>query len=202
MDLEDRRYEELIAAEQKLKSLEPELEKRDKAIEDAEAAKVAAEEERDREKKAREEAEEKARVAALRDERLETLGSKFTHRLEKAATTYARVKDQAGKLSDDEWKARLEELGEAFGVKADENFAEGEKPDEGGSGDGNGGKGGKGGSEEEEESAADLFTQEEVTASRVGGGSRPGSGSATEPSAPARQSVIGGLIRRPKAGAK
>jgi hypothetical protein len=183
MEIEDARYAELVAAEQRAKTLEGTVAEKDKAIEDAEAAKVKAEGEREAEKKRADDAEEKARVAALRDERLEALGSKFTARLEKA--TVARLKTQAGTLSDDEWKARLEELGEAYDVKADEDLTDEEKAEREKGGDGAGG----------ESTASDLFDRQEVTASAAGsGGAAPAS--TTTPGAAQRQSVIGGLARR------
>jgi hypothetical protein len=190
MEIEDARYAELVAAEQKAKTLEADQAAKDKAVEEAEAAKVKADQERDAEKKRADDAEEKARVAALRDERLEGLGSKFTAKLEGATATLARLKTQAGTLSDDEWKARLEELGEAFGVKADEDLTDEEKAERDKDKDGDGAGG--------ESTAKDLFTPQEVTASAAGSGNGSGSGAspATTPSATARQSVVGGLIRR------
>jgi hypothetical protein len=190
MEIEDARYAELVAAEQKAKTLEADQAAKDKAVEEAEAAKVKADQEREAEKKRADDAEEKARVAALRDERLEGLGSKFTAKLEGATATLARLKTQAGTLSDDEWKARLEELGEAFGVKADEDLTDEEKAERDKDKDGDGAGG--------ESTAKDLFTPQEVTASAAGSGNGSGSGAspATTPSATARQSVVGGLIRR------
>lgn len=191
MEIEDARYAELVAAEQKVKPLEEKVADAEKAVETAEAAKATAEAATATEKKRADDAEEKARVASLRDERIEALGSKFTAKLDKLDATSKRVKEQAGTMSDDDWKARLEELSETLGVKSDENLAEGEKPE---------------GDKPAEETAADLFDREEVTASAAGAAAPEAAATGKSPSAQARQSVIGGLARRkapaPAAAAK
>lgn len=132
------------------------------AAEAAEAAKAKAETERDAEIAKREAAEESARAIALRDERLAKLGEGFKAKL--GDKTKARLTEQAAKLTDEEWAARLEELAEAYGIAAD---AEGS-----------------------EESSEDTFSDEEV----AGAGFTVSRENASEPTAMERRSVMGGLF--------
>lgn len=198
MEIEDRRYEELIAAEQAAKRL-PEVEQAkteaEQRAEQAEAAKVKAEGERDDEKSKREAAEEKANQATLRDERLGKFGTGFTAKLDKTETMKARLQKQAATMSDEEWSDRVAEVEEALGVKAD---AKADDKGDGGSGDGGSGDGDSG--ESEETAGDDLFDKETVAQAGVGVG-RSGTTAPTAPSVQSRQSVIGGLAR-PKTPAK
>lgn len=89
----------------------PELERQ---IEQAEAAKLRAEQERDELKGKVELAEEQARTAELAKERLGKLGGAFKARL--GEFTRSRLEAQAGTLSDEDWDGRLKELEETSGV--------------------------------------------------------------------------------------
>lgn len=91
----------------------PDLETR---VEEAEAQKIKAEEEAATEKARADAAEEESNKQTLRDERIEALGDGFKNRLEKAPTTKARLHEQAASLSDEDWKARLDELKETLDV--------------------------------------------------------------------------------------
>jgi uncharacterized protein YoxC len=91
----------------------PDLETR---VEEAEAEKIKAEEEAKAEKARADAAEEETNKQTLRDERIAGLGEGFKNRLEKAPTTKARLHEQAASLSEEEWKARLDELKETLGV--------------------------------------------------------------------------------------
>lgn len=91
----------------------PDLETR---VEEAEAEKIKAEEDAATEKARADAAEEETNKQTLRDERIEALGEGFKNRLEKAPTTKTRLHEQAANLSDEDWKARLDELKETLGV--------------------------------------------------------------------------------------
>lgn len=135
------------------------------AAEAAEAAKAKAESERDSEKSAREAAEEQARASALRDERLSKLGDGFKAKL--GDKTKARLTEQAAKLSDEEWDARLDELAEAYGITADAEAKDGE--------------------------AEETFSGDEIASAKFGSGTPE---SADEPTLAARRAVMGGLFRK------
>lgn len=202
MELDDSKYEGMVAAkaeaDSKVTELTAKVAELERTIETTEAAKVRAEQERDAEKARADAAEEATRVAAMKEERLAALGSGFIAALDKREITAKRVREQAAKLSDEEWSARLDELEESLEVKRDAQL-----DPKAGSGNGGEGGNGKGGTES---LAGTLFTREQVAQSGVGTG---GSGEGTEvtaseePSPVTRQSVIGGLVRRPqKAAAK
>lgn len=127
MEIEDRDYQALVAAkttaESKVETLETQISEKDSQIEAAEAAKVKAEDEAGKEKLRADEAEEKARVADLREERLEKLGGGFTAKLAKLEATHKRVLAQAGTLKDEAWEERIAELEETLDVKRDEPVA-------------------------------------------------------------------------------
>jgi hypothetical protein len=194
MEIEDARYAELIAAEEKAKRL-PEIEQAkteaEQKAEKEEAARIKAEGERDEEKKRADKAEETANQSALRDERLGKLGSAFTAKLDKTETMKKRLHSQAAVMSDEDWTERLEEVAEALGVKPDAKLN-----DKGGGKDE---PSGGGGTDDDETAGDDLFDKEVVARAGVGVGS--GGGEPTAPSVQSRQSVIGGLAR-PKAPAK
>jgi hypothetical protein len=196
MEIEDARYAELIAAEEKAKRL-PDAEQRaseaEQKAEREEAARIKAEGERDEEKKRADKAEETANQAKLRDERLGKFGSAFTAKLDKTETIKARLHKQAATMSDDEWSERVAEVEEALAVKHDAKL-----DGNNGGGDGNNGDGGNG---DENTAGDDLFDKEVVARAGVGVGNGGGGGTATAPTVQSRQSVIGGLAR-PKAPAK
>lgn len=185
MEIEDRRFQELVAAEAqnkdllaKVADLEPKaakLPQAEKDAEDAEAAKVKAEQERDAEKARADTAEQVAAETTLREERFEQFGSGFIARLDKAPRTKKTLTEQAGTLDDDAWKARVEELEESFAIKADAK-ADGKKDE------GEDEKDGKDGEEEH----AQEFTAAEAAAAGFGGGTP----SMTDR---AQQSTVGGL---------
>jgi hypothetical protein len=176
MEIDDSRYQELIAAESRVADLEkrvsdlqeqaekvPGLESK---IEETEAAKVAAEQERDDLRAKVERADEDKRRAQLSKDRLGKLGKGFLARL--GDFTRGRLEEQAGALSDEEWEARVKELEETAQVKRDEG---------GTSGEGEG----------------DTFEREETARAQLGGGSTSGGGS--QPSPERRRSVVAGLVR-------
>ena len=186
MEIDDSRYAELVAAEQKAKALEPrvtDLEEIASTVptltrekEQAEAAKAQAEQERDAERRKREDLEELARAATLASERTSKLGDKFLGKLPDGIKTRL-VDEQAKKLSDDEWTARLDELASLIGEQPDAKT-------EGGSGD-NGGSNGNG---------SGTFSRDEIASTGAGAGTGNG-GTGAEPSAAKRRSVIGGLAK-------
>ena len=176
MEIEDGRYQELIAAEAKLKELEPKLATAEdsaskvpdleKKVETLEVEKKAAVDEAAQIKTEKEALEETARSATLATERLSKVGEPFKAKLPE--TVKAKLDEQAKVLSDEDWTARLEELAALTGVKPD---AEGSKDDK--------------------DKDKHTFTAEEIAASRLGGGGEP---STSEPSPEARRSVIGSLV--------
>jgi hypothetical protein len=197
VDIEQKDYEALVAAkadgESKVNDLTAQLAERDRRIEQLEAEKVKAEEEREAAKAEAEQAREAGRVAAMKDERLSALGAGFRAKLDKLETTARRVREQAGKLTDEEWAARLDELEETLGVKRDA------KLDGGGDGDEDDGKG------SEHTEAGLLFERQDVARTGLFGGGEPSEVTASagrEPSPGQRQSVIGGLVRRQRQGEK
>jgi hypothetical protein len=114
-----------------------------------------------------EEGEETARKADLRDERLGALGDGFMEKL--PATAKARLKEQAGEMSEDEWKGRLDELAELVDVKPDEG-----KP---------------------QTTNKDEVTREEASASALGNGNGNGSGDGPiEQNDAGRRSVVSKLM--------
>lgn len=177
MEIEDTRAQELFAAEARLKDLEPQL-----ATVTAEAAKVApletkveaaelatkaAEDAAAAEKEKREQLEEAARTETLAADRTGKLGKAFLAKLTDGIK--AKLTEQAKTLSDEDWTARLDELAELTGVKADED----------GSAEGD----------------ADVLTGEETA--RAGGGGLGGGTSPTDGQAPsqvARTAVLGKLV--------
>lgn len=191
MDLDDAKYQELVAqatlaktAEAKVSELTATIAAKDSTIETLEAAKVKAESERDAEKAAREAAETKANIAAMREDRLGKFGTAFVAALDKRANTKAKVHDQAGTLPDADWLARVTELEELLDVKADAAA----DPAGGTEDKGNGGSGAP-------EGTAGLLFDREVVANA--GIAPPAGGAGPQaPSPAARQSVIGGLVRR------
>lgn len=191
VDIEDSKYEALVAGkaegESKVSDLTAKLADAERKIETLEADALRVAEERDSFKAAAEAAEEKARVIAMRDERLAALGAGFRAKLDKLETTAKRVRDQAAALSDEDWTARLEELEETLGVKRDAAAETTPPPVEGES---NGGK---------DALAGLLFSKAEVEHSGLvtggNGGSQEVTASTQEPTTARRQSVMGGLIR-------
>lgn len=174
MEVDDKTYAELVAAQERLKAVEPELAtakaeaekvpQLTKDLEQAEIDKKAAETARDEEKGKREKLEETASQVTLSTERVGKLGSKFLAALPE--TVKGRLDEQAKTMSDEDWKARVDELAEMVNVKPDEQAAEGEQ---------------------------ETFSTEEVARSRVAGGKDKG-GNGSEPSAERRHSVVAGLL--------
>jgi hypothetical protein len=189
VEIEDSKYEGMVAgkaeADGKVNDLTAKLQEAERKIETLEAAKLKAEEERNAFKLAAEQAEEKARVGAMRDERLAVLGTGFRAKLDKLETTAKRVKDQAATLSDEDWTARLEELEETLGVKRDAQL------DAAATGNG----GGQGGTADP---LAGLLDRTAVQTSAVGAEITAGEHTGDAPTPERRQSVMGGLVRRPK----
>lgn len=86
-------------------------------LETAEAEKVKADEKAEAAETKVKGFEEQARQSTLRDERIEKLGDGFKAKL--GEKTRERLTEQAGQLSDEDWTARLDEVAELVGVKAD-----------------------------------------------------------------------------------
>jgi hypothetical protein len=124
------------------------------------------------------EMEESARANTLRDERLGKLGEGFTAKINSLPTVKERLPQQAAELSDDEWAARVKEIEELTGVKAD--AAKGDNP---------------AGPGAPAEVAQDLFTEEEVAASKTADGAEPAptATTTTSQSPETRRSVVAGL---------
>lgn len=177
MEVEDARYAELVAAEAKLKAVEPEL-----ATAQTEAAKVpdlqskldaaeiaqkAAETDRDTEKASRERLEEQASQVTLASERTAKLGKGFLAKLPDSVKT--RLDEQAKNLSDEDWTARVDELAEMLGVKP--------------------------------EAASDADDDEEFTAEEVARAELGDRTSRKEISPERRSSVVAGLMKPPTGAA-
>lgn len=141
----------------------PDLERK---VETTEAEKVAAEAKATAAEDKVKEHEETARTATLATERLSKLGTGFNAKLGEFTT--ARLKAQAGTLSDEDWDARLQELEEIAKVKRDDGTAAAATGKD------------------------DLFTREEVarTAAPAGGGN------GAAPSPQARGAVVTGLLKQ------
>lgn len=188
VEIEDTKYEALVAgksdSESKVTDLTAKLAAAEQRIETLEAEKVKAEDERNTFKVQAEAAEEAVRVAAMRDDRLAALGTGFRAKLDKLETTAKRVKDQAATFSDEDWTARLEELEESLAVKRDDVLDAAAST-----------------AATDTATAGLLFTKADVAKTGlVAGGESAGeiTASDTEPTIERRQSVIGGLIRKPK----
>lgn len=189
VELDDKRYEELIASEQKLKTsearladLEPKLAKSDedlatanKKVDQLEIDKKKAEDDHAAEKAKRETLEETARASTLASERTGKLGTAFMAKLPEGVKT--RLAEQAKTMKDEDWTARLDELAEMTGVKHDEAAAEGA-----------------------EGQGAGTFSREEVARAQLGNGGTSSSGGAV--TAERRRSVVAGLIKPPTGAAK
>lgn len=190
MEIEDRRYEELLAAEQKAKlvpdleakvsTLESEKSDAERKVEETETAKVAAETERDDLKKKVDEAAEESAKSELASTRLSALGKGFKDKLGEFTTT--RLSEQAKTYSDEEWESRLKELEEMSSVKRDEGGTEDADADKGNGGGGSG-----------------EFSREEVA--QAGLATRTG-GDGQEASSEERRSVVGSLVHPKAAAAK
>jgi hypothetical protein len=183
MEIDDKRYEELVAAESREKALAarvPDLEEKagkaedlQKTVDKLEIDKKAAEDRAADEQSKREKLEEQSRATTLASERTGKLGSAFLAKLPESIRT--RLDEQAKKLSDEDWSSRLEELSELTGVKTDAK-AEGEG--------GSGGSGSGSGASDEELAAAGS------------GGSGSGSGGSTShaSSEARRRSIVGSIL--------
>jgi len=182
MEIEDRRYEELLAAEQqsrRVPDLEAKLSDAEQAkadaeakVEKTEAEKVKAEEEKADLQKKVDAAEETSRKRDLATERMEKLGDGFKDKIGKIESVKTKIDEQAQNLSDEEWDARIDELAELTGVKSDAARKKGEGDDEG-----------DGGGDGEEE-----FSAEEIARSQATGGKNGNSGDAQ------RREVVTGLF--------
>jgi hypothetical protein len=182
IEIERSEYDDLKAKAARVPELEGKLSKAEedasrvpeleRTIETTEAEKVSVTKERDDERAKVQAFEETARTAQLSKDRLGVLGTAFLGKL--GEFTRKRLDEQAGKFSDEEWDARLQELEEVASVKRDEGGA-----NDGGASNGSG--------------ASGEFSREEVARSGAGTGGGNG-GSGAEPAAPQRQSVVRGLF--------
>jgi hypothetical protein len=170
-------YDELRArpAKTELDAAVERAEKAEKDLETAEAEKAKTEEKvSDLEAKVTA-AEEKAQADTLREERLGKLGKGFVAKL--GDKTKDRLRKDASAMQDDEWTARLEELEEAYGVKADADETGGTKTDA-----------------DKDTNGSKTFTAEEIARFQ-------GSSEATTPpedSPAVRRSVVAGLFNTKK----
>jgi len=179
MDIDQAKYDELMARPSKEELLaerdraDKEKQRADKAERDFEAeetAKKALETANADLKAAKETAEETARKTEMAGTRLAGLGKDFKGKL--GEKTSERLTAQAKDFSDEEWEARLVELEEVTEVKRDAGGVSTEAASTV-PGDGN-------------------VSIAETASARVG--ATPNNGST--PSAPARSSVVGGLVKR------
>lgn len=163
----DRIVREREDAVAKVERLETEKAEAIKEAEQAEGEKVKAEEKLKETEDKLKAAEEQARQDALRDERLDKLGAGFMAKL--GDKTKDRLKSQAASMQDDEWAERIEELEDAYGVKADEADDD---------------------SADDQDTA--VFSREEVASSAISR-AKPQKG---EPSPNERRSVIHALTKK------
>jgi len=173
----------LDAAEAKAREAEEAKTEAERKVEEAETKQKAAETRAEEAEGKLKDAEEQANRVKLRDERLGKLGKDFKSKL--GEFTQTRLQEDASKLSDEDWTARLQEVAEMVGVQ----------PDAGGPGepDAKGGDGGSG--EAASRNGGSEFSREEVARSQVGGNSGgSGDGGTKEPSDSERSSVMRGLI--------
>ncbi len=133
MEIEDKDYAQFIAERSELATVKARLAEVEPALETAqkdlaakssdvdrlEIEKKAAEDLAAAEKAKREALEETARTVTLAEERTGKLGAAFLAKLPDGVKTRLTT-DQAKKLSDEEWTARLDELAEMVGVKHDD----------------------------------------------------------------------------------
>lgn len=168
IEIEKAEYDEL-AKRPTSDELAAATQRADKAVKDLEAAeaeKVKAESERDTVKTELASLQETAREVTLRDDRLGALGAGFLAAL--GDKTKDRLKSQAGKFSDEEWTARLDELEELTSKKREDGAA-------------NGGSG----------ADKDEFSADEIAAFKGGGQGEPANDK--KPQESVRRSVLAGL---------
>lgn len=140
-------------------------------LEAAEAAKVAAEQERDTFKLKAETLETEQAGAALASKRIESFGTAFKAKVDALPSVKANLSEQAKTMTDEQWNARLTEVEELSGVKRDATA------DNGGGGGGDGQKDAATLAAEREATAqGQVFKPEEVAAFQPGNGQQPGSG--------------------------
>lgn len=154
---------------------------RDEKVEAAEGAKTKAEGERDEAVAAKTTLEESAAQTALKSTRWDKLGEGFVAKL--GDHTKAKLQEQAGSLSDEDWEGRLVEVEELTSVKRDAD-KEGATPPP---------------PEADETARGKTFTLEEIASANgiTGGGSGDGA-----PSDLARSQVVGSLSKAFKPAAK
>jgi hypothetical protein len=114
-----RERDEAKAEAAKLPELQTKLTAAEQAAETAEAAKVAAEQERDTVKTEVAALKEKDAQAELKDQRIGALGDGFKAKLDSMPTVKARLDEQAKSMSDEDWDGRLKEIEEIAQVKRD-----------------------------------------------------------------------------------
>jgi hypothetical protein len=203
VDIDDTKYEALVAAkadgESKVGTLTAEVAAKDKTIETLEAKVVTLEAAKTKAEGEAETAKETARVAAMRDERMTGLGTGFRAKLDKLETTSKLVAAQAAKYTDEEWAARLTELEETLAIKRDAKLDAAAAPKLDADGkpiadpklDADG-------KPIVDATAGLLFDRSDVAASAVTTATAEvTAGETTEPSLATRQSVMGGLVKRP-----
>jgi hypothetical protein len=187
VEISKREHEQFTAAESERDELRTKLAEAERKQEEAEAAKATAETERDEAKSQLQQVTAERDETKLRDDRLAKLGKGFKAKLDKTETTKARVQEQAAKLSDEEWEARVTELEETLSVKRDDAGDSNENPG-GGDPANNGGGGGNGSGEQ-------TFSEGDVTASlaQIGNGNNGGGGQQGDRTQV--KSVVGSLAR-------
>jgi hypothetical protein len=164
MEIEDSRFQELVAAEAKLKQVEPELATEKQARTEAEERCAPPRPRRSRprrsatpRRRAREKAEETANEIKLRDERMGKLGAGFVAKIDKMPSTKEHLLAQASSASEADWEGVLARTEESSGVKRDATLTDNPDP------------------EKPEETAAekDLLFDREVVAQRGGRADHP-----------------------------
>lgn len=184
MEIDDKRYEELVAAEQTAKALTPrvaDLEETaakvpglESKVDALEIEKKTAVDELAAAKLVTEGLEETARAATLGTERTAKLGGAFLAKLPESVKTRL-VDEQAKTLKDEDWTARLDELAALTGVKHDE------APDAA--------------AVAAAAAAGRTFTADEIASQGGSGAANGNGGGGSEPTPQKRRSVIGGLAK-------
>lgn len=145
----------------------------ERAAEQAEAAKVKAEQERDAAKAEVTAANEEKAKAEVKERRMGALGGEFVAKL--GDFTKSRLNEQASSFSDAEWDDRLKELEETAGVKRDAKKDDGTPAPQSG----------------RTLLDAPEFKAEEVASVNLGGGG--GTGTLTAPARDEQAQVVGSL---------
>lgn len=146
----------------------------ERKIETLEAEKATAEEATKAEKKRADDLEAEKAKSGLKADRLSKLGSAFKAKIESLPSVKAKIEEQAGTMSEEDWTARLTEIEELAGVKPDAKL-DGDTSTQENANNGD----------------APVFKPEEVASVALGGGG--GGGGVKAPTEVERGSVVGKL---------